>query len=250
MVARTDGGDQRPGVPALALGPVPGGADFPAAGIFQQPGHHIGARQSDPTRQREAEAGGDPQHIPLPVVFEELPQLRAAAVDLIPAHVIQRDPVRERLGADLLGQLALGAELQSSGRPMSSDFTGSSICSAGIHWRAPISACPVPSRTCAKCTVVIPLATLPTHPRYCRFTPAVAQPCLTWLVSSIAPTRRPRRLPPRRAASSSPATANRRTTPIAANASQHARLSSRWVRCGDRSPPAARSSTHCAWAGH
>ena len=88
--------------------------------------------------------------------------------------------------------------------------------------------------------MAMPLATLPTHPKYCRLTPAVAHPCLAWLVSSIAPTRSPRRRPPRRAASSRPATANPRTTPIAANVSQHARFSSRWVRCGDRSP------TRCA----
>ena len=39
-----------------------------------------------------------------------------------------------------------------------------------------------------------------------------------------------------RAASSSPATANRRTTPIAAKVSYTARLSSRWVLSGARSP--------------
>src|SRR5215471_3876444 len=116
-----------------------------------------------------------------------------------------------------------------SGKPMTSDRAGSATCSAGIHCRAPISACPVPSRTYARCTVVMPLATLPTHPRYCRLTPAVAPPCLAWLVSSITPTRSPRRRPPRRAASSRPATANPRTTPIAAHVSQHARFSSRWV---------------------
>src|SRR5215469_14453701 len=129
---------------------------------------------------------------------------------------------------------------RSSGKPMTSDRAGSATCSAGIHCRAPISACPVPSRTYDRCTVVMPLATLPTHPRYCRLTPAVAPPCLAWLVSSIAPTRSPRRRPPRRAASSRPATANPRTTPIAAHVSQHARFSNRWVRCGDRSP------TRCA----
>ena len=55
-------------------------------------------------------------------------------------------------------------------------------------------------------------------------------------VSSIAPiTIPPRRL--RRAACSSPATANRRTTLIAAKVSQLAWFSSRWVRSGVRSPP-------------
>ena len=84
--------------------------------------------------------------------------------------------------------------------------------------------------------MLIPLATLPTQPRYCRFTPAVRAPALTCPVSSIAPTARPRRRPVLRAASSSPATANRRTTPIAAKVSHTARLSSRCVRSGVRSP--------------
>jgi hypothetical protein len=43
---------------------------------------------------------------------------------------------------------------------------------AGIHSRASISACLVPSRAYARYTVLMPLATLPTHPRYCLFTPA------------------------------------------------------------------------------
>jgi hypothetical protein len=54
----------------------------------------------------------------------------------------------------------------------------------------------------------------------------------------MAPTARPRR-PVLRAASSSPATANRRTTPIAAAVSHTARLSSRWVLSGARSPACA-----------
>jgi hypothetical protein len=125
---------------------------------------------------------------------------------------------------------------RSSGRPVISDFTGSSMRPAGIHCRAPISACPVFSRAYDRCTVVIPLATLPIHPKYCRLTAAVAVPCFCWLVSSSAPTASPPRHPCRRAASSRPATANRRITPIAAQASQAARLSNRWVRCGVRSP--------------
>ncbi len=79
---------------------------------------------------------------------------------------------------------------RSAGRPMTADLAGSPIWAAGIHSRAPTSACPVPSRTYARCTVLIPLATLPTQPRYCRFTPAVRAPALTWPVSSIAPTAR------------------------------------------------------------
>ena len=51
------------------------------------------------------------------------------------------------------------------GSPMTWDFTGSPMCSRGIHCRAAISACPASSRTYARCTVVIPLATRPAQPR-------------------------------------------------------------------------------------
>jgi hypothetical protein len=84
--------------------------------------------------------------------------------------------------------------------------------------------------------VLIPLATLPAHPRYWRLTPAVASPAFSCPVSSIAPiTSPPRR--PRRAASSRPFTANRRTTLIAAEVSHLAWFSSRCARSGVRSRP-------------
>ena len=68
--------------------------------------------------------------------------------------------------------------------------------------------------------MLIPLATRPAQPMYWRLTPAVASPAFSCPVSSMAPITRPRRRFPRRAASSSPAAANRRTTPIAAKVSQ------------------------------
>ena len=117
---------------------------------------------------------------------------------------------------------------------MARDFTGSSRCSRGIHCRAPISACPAFSRTYDRCTVLIPLATFPAHPRYWRLTPAVASPAFSCPVSSIAPITRP---PRRRRACSRPWAANRRTTLIAANVSQTAWFSSRCVRSGVWSPP-------------
>jgi len=122
------------------------------------------------------------------------------------------------------------------GRPMATDLTGSSIWARGTHCRAPISACPACSRTYARCTVLIPFATLPAQPRYCRCTPAVAWPCFCWPVSSSVPTTSPRRRPDRQNASSSPATANRRTSPIAADVSQTARFSSRCILSGVGSP--------------
>ncbi len=84
--------------------------------------------------------------------------------------------------------------------------------------------------------MLIPFATFPAQPRYCRLTPAVASPAFSWPVSSIAPTTKPPRRPLRLAASSSPAAANRRTWLIAANVSQDALFSSRCVRSGVRSP--------------
>jgi hypothetical protein len=78
----------------------------------------------------------------------------------------------------------------------------------------------------------MPLATRPAHPRYWRFTPAVASPAFSCPVSSIAPiTIPPRRL--RRAAASRPLAANRRTTLVATEVSQLAWFKSRCVR----SPP-------------
>jgi hypothetical protein len=69
----------------------------------------------------------------------------------------------------------------------------------------------------------------------------LAVPCFSWPVSSSAPITRPRRRPELRAASSRPATANRRTTPIAATVSHTARFSSRWVLSGARSPACSAS---------
>src|SRR5450755_2507531 len=85
-------------------------------------------------------------------------------------------------------------------------------------------------------TVLIPFATRPAHPMYCRLTPAVASPAFSCPVSSIAPITSPPRRPARRAASSRPATANRRISLIAAKESQTARFSSRCVLSGHRSP--------------
>ena len=83
--------------------------------------------------------------------------------------------------------------------------------------------------------MLIPFATRPAQPMYCRFTPAVADPCFSWPVSSSAPTViRLRR--DRRAASSRPATAYLLTRLIAARSSHEARLSRRCALAGDRSP--------------
>src|SRR5690242_2261883 len=70
---------------------------------------------------------------------------------------------------------------------------------------------------------------------YWRLTPAVAVPCSSWPVSSSAPTASSFRRH-RRAASSRPATACLLTWLIASISSHDARLSSRWVRSGVRSP--------------
>ena len=83
--------------------------------------------------------------------------------------------------------------------------------------------------------MLIPFATRPAQPMYCRFTPAVEEPCFPWPVSSSAPTVIRRRRE-RRAAASSPAAAYRLTWLIAAASSHEARFSSRWALAGDKSP--------------
>src|ERR1700722_2652792 len=109
------------------------------------------------------------------------------------------------------------------------------MSSAGIHCLAPISACPVLSRTLDRCTVLIPFATRPAQPMYWRFTPDVELPCFSWPVSSSAPTAIRRRRD-RRAAAPSPAAAYLLTWLIAADSSHDARLSSRCDLSGVRSP--------------
>ena len=113
---------------------------------------------------------------------------------------------------------------RSSGRPMTADVTGSPMWAAGIHSRAP------PARPGALPHIrqvhgIDPVGHLAHAAQVLPFEPAVRVRALTCLVSSIAPTARPRRWPVLRAASSSPATANLRTTPIAAQGSWTARLS-------------------------
>ena len=105
------GGEPRPGVPALALGARPGGADLPAAPARQQ-GGGLRAGQLDAAGQHEAEVRRHPQHVGLVVVFEVLAQLGAVAVDLVAADEVQPDAVGDGLGEDVDGQLPLGAEGQ------------------------------------------------------------------------------------------------------------------------------------------
>jgi hypothetical protein len=98
------------------------------------------AGERNPAGQREAEAGGDPQHIPLAGLSAELAQLSAVAINLIAADDIEGDAVSEPISENVDGQLPLVRNTRSPGKPMISDFTGSLKCSAGIHCRAPISA--------------------------------------------------------------------------------------------------------------
>ena len=63
---------------------------------------------------------------------------------------------------------------------MTSDFTGSSMCSRAIHCRAPISECPVFSRTSDTGTVLIPFATRSAQPMYWRFIPGGRLAAFSW----------------------------------------------------------------------
>ena len=110
---------------SAGLGAGPGGADLPAAGVFEQACDCLRARHGDPPCQREPEGGPDPQHIPLAAFFAEAAQFGAGAVDLVAAQEIEPGAIGTRLGADVNGKLALGAEPRSPGKPVTSAFTGS-----------------------------------------------------------------------------------------------------------------------------
>ncbi len=73
MVPRRGGAQPRPRVPAVALGPLSGGASLPAAGVLQQPTDGLRARPACPAGLREVEVRADPQRIPLAAGGEILP---------------------------------------------------------------------------------------------------------------------------------------------------------------------------------
>jgi hypothetical protein len=71
------------------------------------------------------------------VVFAVLAQFGALAVDLVAAHEVQ--PLAKASVRMSMASWPLVRKTTSSGRPMTTDFTGSPMCLAGIHSRAPIS---------------------------------------------------------------------------------------------------------------
>ena len=111
------GADPRPGIPSLALGALACGTDFPAPLVLRQPLDRFLAGQLRPAGQRDHEVRRDPQHAGLTAGFEELAQLGAAAVDLVPAGKVEGQPVGVRASEDVDGQLAPGAERQVRRQP-------------------------------------------------------------------------------------------------------------------------------------
>src|ERR1035441_5874447 len=109
--------DPRPRVPPVALGALACGPDLPAALVLQQRGDGFGAGQHGPAAHRDPEIRGHPQHVRLLLRLEELPQLRAVAVYLVPAREVELDAVGSRVLADIDGELALGAELKVQRQP-------------------------------------------------------------------------------------------------------------------------------------
>ena len=106
------GRDARPGIPAVALGSFPGGADLPAPVIAQQLPDGLRAGQLDAARQCHPEGGGHPQHVSLALFFQVVPQLRAGTVHLVAADEVDAHAVRAGVGDDRPGELALGGELK------------------------------------------------------------------------------------------------------------------------------------------
>jgi len=112
MVPRRCGGDPGPGVPALALGALAGGADLPAPLVFHQALDRVRAGHPGSQGEGDHEAGRDPQHVGLPAGLEKLPQPRAPAIDLVPAGEVELQAIGVAVRADIHGQLPLGAELK------------------------------------------------------------------------------------------------------------------------------------------
>jgi hypothetical protein len=109
--------DPGPGVPAAALRSLASGADFPAARGLQQFLYCFFAGQDGAAVHGEPEVLRYPQHVRLFFLLQVLPQLRAGAVDLVPAGEIGRDAVGGDFLADLDRQLALRAEPQVKRQP-------------------------------------------------------------------------------------------------------------------------------------
>src|SRR5438067_10448230 len=84
---RAGGGDARPGVPPLPLRSGPGAAHLPRQ-LAQQTRYRLPAGQPCTVAQLKHERARHPQHVRLPAPLQELPQLRAAAVDLVATHHI------------------------------------------------------------------------------------------------------------------------------------------------------------------
>ena len=131
------GCDLRPRIPAGTLGALPGGADLVAACVLQQPAGSLRACDGGPGGQGEVEVRGDPQHIALAAAFEELPQLGAVAVDLVPQTKSNAMPSVNASVQMSMASCPLVRNSRSRGSPMTRDFTGSSMCSAGIHCPGP-----------------------------------------------------------------------------------------------------------------
>ena len=114
---RGGGAQPGPGVPALALGAGPGRADLPAPPGGQQRGGGLLAGEPHPAGRGEVEVRRDPQHVRQAAGFQVLPQLGAAAVDLVPAGEVQADAVGKHLADQVDGQLPLGPEGQVRRQP-------------------------------------------------------------------------------------------------------------------------------------
>jgi hypothetical protein len=153
-----------------------------------------------------------------------------------PRSEIEPQAVGVRAGADIDGQLSRGAELKIQRQPhdhrchrILDVLTGDPLPRADQRVPGLLPHIGLVHR-------IDPVRHLPRAPQVLALHPGGRLARLSCPVSSTAPiTSPPRRL--RRAAPSGPAAANRRTWLIAVNVSQAARLSSRCVRPGVRSPP-------------
>ena len=186
--------------------------------------------------QRDHEVRRDPQHVGLTLSLEELPQPGAAAVHLVAADEIEPQAAGVAVSADVRGQLPLGAELQ--GQRQAHDQRRHRILDvlAGYPLPRPGQRVPGSLPHIRQVHRVSPVRHPARAPHVLAFHPGRRIPGLLLAGLVDGPDHQPARRRPRRAASSRPFAANRRTSLIAASVSHDARFKSRWVRSGVTSP--------------
>jgi hypothetical protein len=128
-MTRGDGSEPGPGIPAVALGALPGVADLPCLCPLQQLLHRLRAGLLRPADEREHVVRGDAQHAGLAAALQVLPQFRAGAVDLVSADEVEGEASAYASPRMSTASWPLVRNRRSNGSPAIRDVTGSLMSS-------------------------------------------------------------------------------------------------------------------------